>query len=247
MGKFMMGKPKDPKEIFEQFVNDYKGVYGDDLVGIILYGSAAGRDYIAGRSDINFMIALTEEGIKDPERSFGLIRKWRKKNVAVPLFLTERYIESSTDVYPIEYLNFRRRYVPVYGKDILKGLSLKKELVRLQTEREIKGKLLLLRETYLGSSGKKSALIEIINQSLHAFMAIFNALLFMRDIDIPEGGRSLILAVCNAYGLENSVFMKLIHIRERKIKPEEKELNRIFKDYLNEIHKLSNIVDGLGG
>jgi predicted nucleotidyltransferase len=239
--------PKNPNEIFDQFVNDYKGIYGDDLVSIILYGSAAGKEYIPGKSDINFMIVLTANGIMDPERSFGLVKKWAKRNVSVPLFLTEKYIETSTDVFPIEYLNFKRRYIPVYGKDLLKGLSLKKEFVRLQAEREIKGKLLLLRESYLGCSGRKAALAVIINQSLHAFMAIFNALLFMKDIDTTEGGRSLIITICNAFGLESNVFMKLIHIREGKIKPDEKELNRIFKDYLNEIYKLSKIVDELGG
>lgn len=239
--------PEDPKEIFNEFVSDYKAIYGDELVSIILYGSAAGSDYIPGRSDINFMIVLTEDGIKDLERSFRLVKKWRKKNVAVPLFLTERYIETSMDVYPIEYLNFKRRYITVYGKDILKGLSFDKKFLRLQAEREIKGKLLLLREAYLGSKGKKAALTAIINQSINAFMAIFNALLFIKDIDIPEGARSLIIALCNAFDLENSIFMKLIHIREGKIKPDNKELNRIFKDYLNEIRKLSRIVDELGG
>ncbi len=239
--------PKDPKEIFDQIVNDYKGIYCDDLVSIILYGSAAGKEYIPEKSDINFMVVLTEEGIGHPERSFGLVKKWAKRNVAVPLFLTEIYIETSTDVFPIEYLNVKRRYIPVYGKDVLKELPLKKEFLRLQAEREIKGKLLLLREAYLGSSGRKAALTGIINQSLHAFMAIFYALLFMKDIDAAEGGRSLILNVCSTFGLENNVFMKLIHIREGRIKPDEKELNRIFKDYLNEIHKLSKIVDELGG
>jgi hypothetical protein len=239
--------PKNPKEILDQFVNDYKGIYGDDLVSIILYGSAAGKEYIPGKSDINFMIVLTEKGLMDPERSLGPVKKWAKRNVAVPLFLTEKYIETSTDVFPIEYLNFKRRYIPVYGKDLLKGLSLKKEFIRLQAEREIKGKLLLLRGSYLGSSGRKAALTVIINQSLHAFMAIFNALLFMKDVDIAEGGRSLIITICSTFGLESNVFMKLIHLREGKIKPDEKELNRIFKDYLNEIHKLSKIVDELGG
>lgn len=239
--------PKDPKEIFDKFVNDYKDIYGDDLVSIILYGSAAGKEYIPGKSDINFMIVLTEEGIAHPERSFGLVKKWAKSNVAVPLFLTERYIETSTDVFPIEYLNFKRRYVAVCGKDVLKELPLKKEFLRLQAEREIKGKLLLLREAYIESFGRKAALTGIINQSLHAFMAIFYALLFMKDMDAAEGGRSMILSVCSAFGLENNVFMKLIHVREGRIKPDEKELNIIFKDYLNEIHKLSKIVDELGG
>jgi predicted nucleotidyltransferase len=239
--------PKDPKEIFEEFVNDYKGVYGDDLVSIILYGSAAGKEYRPGSSDINFMIVLTEKGIRDPERSFELVKKWKKKNVAVPLFLSTHYIETSTDVYPVEYLNFQKRYVLVYGADMLKELSFKKEDLRLQIEREIKGKFLILRGSYLEGSGKKAALMAIIDRSLHAFMAIFNAMLELKDIKAPEDKRSIITEMCRAFGLDSLIFMKLLNVKEGRIKPDEKELNLIFKDYMNEIEKLSKIVDKLGG
>jgi len=239
--------PKDPKEILDEFVQDYKGVYGDELVSIIVYGSAAGKDYIPGRSDINFMIVLTEKGITDPERPFALVKKWKKKNVAIPLFLTEDYIETSTDVYPIEYLNFQRRYILVYGRDMLKGLSFNKEFLRLQAEREIKGKLLLLRKAYLESMGKKLTLMVIINQSLHAFGAIFNVLLYMKDIEIPEDKGATITNTCNTFGLDNDLFMKLLDVRDGKIKPDEKEINKIFKDYINEIQKLAKIVDKFGG
>jgi predicted nucleotidyltransferase len=246
MGGFMSRIIKDPKEIFDEFVSNYKGIYGNDLVSIILYGSAAGKDYKPGRSDINFMVVLTEEGIRDPERSFALVKKWKKKNVATPLFLTANYIETSTDVYPIEYLNFQRKYVLVYGTDILKGLSFKKEDLRLQAEREIKGKFLILRNAYLESAGKKSALLAIIDRSLYTFMAIFNALLVLKDIESSEDKRSIITDTCRAFGLDHLIFMKLLNIRERRITPDEKELNRVFKDYLNEIEKLSKIVDKLG-
>jgi hypothetical protein len=239
--------PKDPKEIFDEFIADYKGVYGNDLVSIILYGSAAGRDYRPGESDINFIIVLTDAGIKDPERSFKLIKKWRKRKAATPLFLTEDYIETSTDVYPIEYLNFQKRYVPVYGKDVLKELVFKKEFIRLQAEREIKGKFLILRSAYLESAGKKAALMHIIGRSLYAFMAVFNALLALKDIEAPQDRRSIITETCRVFGLDSLIFMRLLNIRERRIKPDEKELNKVFKDYLNEIEKLSIIVDKLGG
>jgi hypothetical protein len=239
--------PKDPKEIFNDFIADYKDVYGDDLVGINLFGSASGRDYRPGESDINFMIVLSEKGIKDPERSFKLVKKWKKRKVATPLFLTEDYIRSSTDVYPIEYLNFQRRYQPVYGKDPLKELTFNKEFIRLQAEREIKGKFLLLRSAYLESTGKKAILMHIIARSLYAFMAIFNAILALKDIEASQDRRSLITETCRVFGLDSLVFMKLLNIKERRIKPDEKELNRVFKDYLNEIEKLSMIIDQLGG
>ena len=114
---------QDPKEISRQVVEDYRELYGEDLVSIILYGSAAGEDYRPGKSDINFMIVLSEEGIGNIDRAFKTVHMWRKKKVAVPLFLTQEYIGTSMDVFPIEYLNFQRNHVLAYGKDLLENLS----------------------------------------------------------------------------------------------------------------------------
>ncbi|MCP4664797.1 MAG: hypothetical protein GY849_00385, partial [Deltaproteobacteria bacterium] len=48
----MAKSPKDPREMFPEFIADYKEIFGDDLVSIILYGSAAGEGYRPGKSDI---------------------------------------------------------------------------------------------------------------------------------------------------------------------------------------------------
>ena len=109
--------PKDPKEIFQGIIDDYRDLFGEDLISIILYGSATGRDYRSGKSDINFMIVLSEEGIEHLDRAFKTVTRWQKQKVAIPLFLTEVYVETSVDVFPIEYLNFQRNHILVYGKN----------------------------------------------------------------------------------------------------------------------------------
>jgi len=239
--------PTDPKEIFPEFIDDYKGLFDEDLVSIILYGSATGRDYLPGKSDINFMIVLTEEGIEHLDRVFKTVIKWQKRKVAIPLFLTEGYVESSMDVFPIEYLNFQRNHVLVYGQDILKDLSFDPKLVRLQCEREIKGKLLLLREAFLETAGKGRALKAVIDRSLQAFLAIFDALLYLKGKDIPEEKREIIKETCESLDLDRPLFEKLLEIKEQKTKPSDAEIKTVFQGYLKEVRKLSKIVDALGG
>ena len=240
--------PQNPKEIFQEIIDEYMDLFGNDLISIILYGSATGKDYRPGKSDINFMIILSEEGIENLDSAFKAVTRWQKRKVAIPLFLTRGYIETSTDVFPIEYLNFQRNHILVYGEDILKDLTFNPELIRLQCEREIKGKLLLLRESFLESAGKGRILRTVINQSIQAFLAIFDAMLFLKEQEIPEQGkRAVIKAVCETFDMDVSLFERLLDIKEQKIKPKDTELNEIFKDYLKEIRKLSKIVDELGG
>ncbi len=239
--------PRDPREIFPEIISDYKSIFGNDLVSIILYGSAAGRDYRPGRSDINFMMVLTEEGIARLDLAFDMVKKWRKRNVAIPLFLTDGYIETSLDVFPIEYLSFQRSYVVAYGRDVLEGLSFDLELVRLQCEREIKGKLLLLREGFLETSGKSRAVKELVANSIPALIAIFEALLYIKGKEIPTERSQIVMATAETFGLDSALFERLLKTKTEDFKLNDGEAVGFFKDYLKEMRKLSRRVDTLGG
>ena len=238
---------KDPKAILPDITNAYKALFRDDLVSIILYGSATGQDFRPGKSDINFMIVLTEDGIEHLDRAFDVVNKWRKRGVAVPLFLTEEYVKTSLDVFPIEYLNFQNNYIQVFGKDILKDLEFSPKFLRLQCEREIKGKLLLLREAFLETSGKGKALKGLMTQALPALMAIFEALLHLKRIDVPRERREIIRAMADAFDLEHGVFQGLLDIKEETSKLNDEESLRLFKGCLREMRKLSKLVNSLGG
>jgi predicted nucleotidyltransferase len=202
----MAKSPKEPKDIFTDIITDYKKAFGDDLISIIMYGSATGKDYRPGKSDINFMIVLSEEGIERIDMAFDIIKKWQKRNVAIPLFLTEAYVDTSLDVFPIEYLNFQRNYALVFGKDILKDLAFDREFIRLQCEREIKGKLLILRQAFLETSGKGKSLKEVIGNSISAFVAIFDALLHLKGQDLPRTKREVVKATAAEFDMDAALF-----------------------------------------
>ncbi len=121
------------------------------------------------------------------------------------------------------------------------------EFIRLQCEREIKGKLLILREAYLESSGKGRALKDVIRNSIPALLAIFEALLYIKGQDIPKEKRTIVRNTCEAVDIDVGIFEKLLDIKEGKSKPGGSETGEIFKGYLVEMRKLSKLVDGLGG
>lgn len=241
----MSKAPKNPEEIFPGIVDDYRGLFAEDLISVIVYGSAASGDYIPGKSDINFMMVLSEKAIDSLDQAFDLIARWKKRNVTTPLFLTEAYVRTSLDVFPIEYLNFQNSYELVYGKDILKDLSFDGKFLRMQCEREIKGKLLLLREAFLESRGKAKDLQQLIAQSLGAFVAIFNGLLYLKGRDLPHHRRDVIKNVCLALQMDTGLFEKLLDVKEKRVKLTGSEITRLFKAYLKEIQHLWKIVDAL--
>ena len=52
--------PKVPDEVFTEFCEDMKRVFGDDLVSVMLFGSGARGEYIPKKSDINFLVVVKD-------------------------------------------------------------------------------------------------------------------------------------------------------------------------------------------
>ena len=239
-----MGKaPEKPADIFSQITEDYRNIFGDDLSSIILYGSGASGHYVPGKSDLNFLVILTDKGMGNLEKAMDAVARGRKSRVAVPIFMTSDYICSSLDAYPIEFLDMKLNHVLVYGEDILEGLEIHSGHLRLQVERELRGKLLHLRTRFLETEGKEKPIRELIRVSLTAFLSSFKALLYLLGHNIPRERRDIITAAAQAVGVDGAVFMKCIAIREGVDKFSRAELMDIFKDYVKVIDQLCQRVD----
>lgn len=237
--------PKDPSTILEPFAQDYLRVFKEDLIAIILYGSAASGDYVYKKSDINFLIVLTANGVKNLDKAHPLIKKWHKSRVSTPLFLTEDYIATALDSFPIEFLTMKQHYKVVHGKDVLQNLQFNLKDIRLQCERELRGKLIHLQENYLTSLGKPRLLKSLLVQSLPTFSSIFSALLTLKGKNIPSTKSEVILQTAQEFAIDANVFNKIIALRANGLKLNRVEMNQLVKDYIEQIRKLTNEVDKL--
>ncbi len=239
----MAKTPKNPEEIFSEFTEEMKKAFGGDLQSIILYGSGARGDYRPGKSDINFLIVLSEEGIDTFNRASGPLKRWRKRMVATPLFMTKTFICTSLDAYPVEYLNMQKSYVVVYGEDVLKDLSFDPVALRLQCERELCGKLLLLRTAFLETDGKADRIRNLIGASITAFLSLFQVLLHLQGSGLHGNRREIISAMAETYHLNREVFLQCLDVKEEKENLSSGEIKALFEKYVNEIKKLWEIVD----
>ncbi len=241
----MAKAPKTPQEVFPEIVGDLKGIYGETLQSVILYGSGARGEYVAGKSDINFLVVVSGDEADDLEKLLPRVPKWKTRAVATPVIMTKALIASSIDVYPVEFLNMKRHYEVVYGEDVLKGLAFESRTLRPQCERELKGKLLLLRTGFLGTEGRAEELQRLLAASITAFLSVFNALLHMQGKEAPSGRREIVAAAADAYGIDAGPFLRCIDLREGRKGLPFGELNAIFRPYTAEIAKLIAAVDKL--
>jgi len=236
---------KKPEDVFAEITADLDKVFGKDMLSLILFGSGADGTYIPGKSDLNFLVILTEEGIKNLERAVEIVKKWRKRRVATPLFLTKAYVLSALDSFPVEFYGIRRNHILVHGEDFVSELAFEPCDLRLQLERELKAKILHLRQGFLESGGKEKDLRHLIEISLKSFIALFRALLFLKCSAIPVDRREIVRAVARAFFLDADLLDKCADISEGKDRFSSPEIRDIFRAYMDEMNRLCDIVDGM--
>ena len=237
--------PEKPEEILDEITSDYKKLFGENLISIILYGSAARGEYVKKKSDINFLIVLKEDGLDLLVDSLQTVKKWRKKAVSIPLFLTEEYIKSSLDSFPIEFFNIKQNYKVIFGKDILKDISINKKELRLRLEREIKGKLIHLREAFFESADDKRKLAVLFSVSLGAFLSMFPAILHIIGVDVPDKRNILIDKTVEVLGINKELFNKILDIKFGRYKFSKNEGREIWEKYIEQVRKIAFEIDKL--
>jgi hypothetical protein len=235
--------PNSPSEVFEAFTADVKSAFGNEIVSIILYGSGASGEYVARKSDINFLIVLSDHVIGEVSKAFPLIKKWRKSNVAVPFFMTEAYLQSSLDSFPIEFLQMKRHHQVLYGKDVLENVEISKKYLRLEGETQIKGKLLHLRREFLATLGDHHKLQKLIEATIPVFTSVFSALLQFKDLTPVRGTRAIYAQAAETFALDRDLFARVVQTARREVRLSTSDLIRLTEQYILEIRKLAMIID----
>ena len=161
------------------------------------------------------------------------------------LSMTKAFIETSLDSYPIEFLNMKNSHILIYGENVLGNLTFQPADLRLQIERELKGKIILLTQGYLETKVSARQVRHLIRNSFTAFVSIFNALLYLKHEKAPQTRRETIREVCNLFLLDAAVFERCSDIREGKDNLADGEIIDTFKKYLQEVEKICSIVDEL--
>lgn len=231
------------KKIIKPFLDEVLDNYGQKIHSIHLTGTALTDDFDEKGSDVNSIIVLKEMDLKFLELLAPLGKKYGKKRVGAPLIMTPEYINGSLDVFPIEFLNFKLIHMTVYGDDLLENIEIERMDLRHQCERELKSKLIRLRQGYISSQGDKKILTEGFVRSITDYMPLFRGIIVLIGKEPPVVQSEVIAALSDAVNIDTGVFSKLLREKRDKVKLSIEELNTIFEDYYSATEKLGKIID----
>ncbi|MHB8483779.1 MAG: hypothetical protein ACYDBV_13790 [Nitrospiria bacterium] len=226
------------------FTLEMKSEFGPDLTALILYGSAAGENFILKRSNINLLMVLKEIHLTHLVQYKKRAGFWKKKRIVPPLFCTKEFLAGSKDVFPIEWLDIISHHVLLHGENPF-AFTIEDSDIRLQCEKEIREGQIRLRQAFLetGDSSK-----EIENLALISLNSIFpvlrSVLILQKEAAPPIGRESLIRIFCEKNQISHDHFLKIWSAKKGAPIPEE-EILRTFEGYMNDLEQITKIIDEL--
>jgi len=178
---------------------------GDNLVSLVLYGSAA-NGIRGATSDVNLLLVLRDASAAALHPLGDALRDWLRSGERAPLVFSLDGWRRAADVFPIEIEDIRQRHRVLRGTDPVTGLATTRDDLRRELEREARGLLIQLRASYAAAASDGKALAAVVRDSLRTVLVLFRASLRLADGALPETREALVEAVARNAGLDAGAF-----------------------------------------
>ena len=233
------------KNRIDPFMAEVKTEAGDNIHSTLLTGSALTTDFDPDHSDINSILVLHKMDLALLERLAPLGRKYGKKGIAAPLMITPGYVEKSLDVFPIEFLNIQLIHHCLSGEDIFNALDIKKADLRQQCERELKIRIIGLRQHYIHAAGDRKILTKEFLGSFSGYIPLFRGIISLYKGEPPVTNEEVLAELQRVADVNVDGFKRVLKERKERSRLSLEQLNTLFEDYHAVIEKLGDMIDEL--
>ncbi len=229
----------------DQIVDRLKTALGDQLISVILYGSAATGDLQKGYSDLNVLCVLSEITPRDLSHAAPVFRWWREQGNPAPLLLTRREFETSTDCFAIEFHDIREQHRILFGEDVVQELQIDDSFYRAQVEHELRAKLLRLRHKAAAVLADRQLLCRLLADSVSTFSVLFRHALILHGVEAPLPKREVIAKAAAYFNFSAEPFERLLDVRDGKPAGQDMDFEKLLADYMAQVSTVIDAVDRL--
>jgi predicted nucleotidyltransferase len=219
--------------------------FGDRLVSVILYGSAASGEYSGDYSDLNILCVLRAVSPRELQDAEPIFQWWRKQNNPAPLLLSADEVRTSTDCFSIEFHDMKEYRRVLTGEDVIAPLEIDDSFYRAQVEHELRAKLLRLRQKAAGASFDNEALGRLLAESVSTFCVLFRHALRLCGHPAPGSRKEIVVEAAGRFGFPPEPFQTVLRLRDHTQKPKDVKALGLLEGYIASISCVIDVVDAL--
>jgi len=236
----------DPRKGAKALVSDVQARVGDRLRCAVLYGSVARGEAIEGVSDINVLILLDHIDAATLAELAPVVAPWASRAGGAPLLIEEPHWPQAADAFAIELADMRDAHELLAGYDCVAGEAVDPRALQLQTEKELRGKLLQLQTGLMVASNDGAAIGQLLAHSVPSFATYARAIIRLNHEVPPTNTVGVLEQVARMIGTKAAPLVEVWNSRSQK-KPASRTLSDpLVAEYHSAIESMANYVDSLG-
>jgi len=233
------------ERLLDELVARLTKTFGERLISVVLYGSAAAGDHHERFSDLNVFCVLAQVTPAELKESEPVFRWWREKGNPAPLLMSRAEVAASTDCFPIEFHDMQERRRVLHGQDVVGALQIDDAFYRAHVEHELRAKLIRLRQKAAGALFDHQLLLRLMAESLSTFLVLGRHALRLAGAPAPWLKREIVPQLGSRFEVPVEPLLVLLELREGRRSPKKIDPVPLLRSYLDALGALVDAVDRL--
>jgi predicted nucleotidyltransferase len=175
--------PRRVRDHMQELVYGLQKAAEDDLVGVIVHGSAARGDFESDHSDVDVVIVLARSSRAVLERMGNALALGRSSARIEAMILVEPEIARAADVFPLFYEEIKAFHAVIFGRDPFADLVISTEHRRLRIEQELREIQIRLRRAVTDARGDRGPVLGAIKRKTKQLSFPLRALLGLLGVE----------------------------------------------------------------
>lgn len=243
--RIIEGLPDETQKLLHIYVKEVKALFGEQLEGVLLYGSAVRGEFLEGRSNLNLLMLVSSYNEALLKSYSGIHRRWSKEQIVAPLFLTDEELRSSASVFPLEYLEIQEQHRVLGGRDPFVGFRVETGRLAAEVRQGLTGSLFRLRQRFVEGQATDEAALILVPLSMTGLLPLLRGVQRMQGRPVIYQSDALIHDIAAQLSLDLRGLLDALLLKRGQITPGHKEIPRLFERYLQAVTALANKVTGL--
>ncbi|HVP54741.1 MAG TPA: nucleotidyltransferase domain-containing protein [Candidatus Eisenbacteria bacterium] len=207
----MANKPDDK---LQKLVSRLEYACGEELVSVVLYGSAARDEFHEQYSDINLLIVLRHMKPDIYPALNGVLKWWsQEEKLRPPTIMTLDELRESADVFAIEMLDIQGSHKTLHGEDVVSDVDVPMNLHRVEVEHDLRTTLLRLRNHLLLTNDGDEELKLVMAKSVTSVLTLFRHALIALGETPPSAKPKVLEHAAEVFGFREQPLRTVLELR----------------------------------
>lgn len=209
MGNPIDALPEPLRKRLQLLQGDLVKILGDNLVGLLAFGSAARGEFREGTSDVDVVVVLREATAAALQAISNPLQVARNAARIEAMVLVADEIPRAADVFPLFYDDLRSSNVVLHGADPFASLVIADHHRRLRIEQELREAAIRLRRAVIDAGGSPGHLAGAVERKIKQIRGPLRALLMLHGQQVGVALPEVMAAAGAHYKVDVSTFARV--------------------------------------